>query len=271
MEKLSLQMLFISFFCAILLVSWPAMSQEVEDQREFDYNALGIRGPSHWGNLRPEWHTCKAGAMQSPIDLLHQRVQIVPHFTDLTINYRPSNATLRNRGHDIMLKWGDGAGYIRLNGTQYFLRQCHWHSPSEHTINGRRFALEAHLVHQSQTGGIAVIGILYNIGQADDFLTRIRSHLEGISTSRTDRVLNVTNPSQLNMQSSLYYRYIGSLTVPPCSQNVIWTVARKIRTVTPQQVHLLRTAVHDDSNTNARPLQPLNDRSIQLRVKSDVD
>lgn len=78
----------------------------------------------------------------------------------------------------MQLKWGGGAGHMEVNGTQYFLRQCHWHSPSEHTINGKRFALEAHLVHQSQNGSIAVIGILYNIGRRDRFLSRVRTCLE---------------------------------------------------------------------------------------------
>ncbi|XP_022998889.1 alpha carbonic anhydrase 7-like [Cucurbita maxima] len=268
MEKLPFHVIFGAFLCAFLLVSWPVMCQEVEDQKEFDYDAEGDRGPTHWGDLKREWHGCKTGLMQSPIDLLHKRVRIVSHFTNLKIDYKPSNATLKNRGHDIMLKWSGGAGSINVNGTRYFLRQCHWHSPSEHTINGRRFALEAHLVHQSQTGKVAVIGLLYNIGRPDHFLSKLEEYLEDISNSREYDELNVIDPSLLKMQSSLYYRYIGSLTVPPCSQNVLWTIVREIRTVAPEQVKLLRVAVHDDSDTNARPLQPLNDRKIQLRIKN---
>lgn len=62
---------------------------------------------------------------------------------------------------------------MEVNGTRYFLKQFHWHSPSEHTINGRRFALEAHLVHQSPTGSVAVIGVLYKIGRPDYFLSKV--------------------------------------------------------------------------------------------------
>lgn len=39
------------------------------------------------------------------------------------------------------LRWEGGAGHIKINGTQYQLNQAHWHSPSEHTINGKRFLL----------------------------------------------------------------------------------------------------------------------------------
>jgi carbonic anhydrase len=73
----------------------------------------------------------------------------------------------------MQLKWQDDAGYIPINGTQYRVKQCHWHSPSEHTINGKRFDLEVHLVHDSPNGSIAVIGILYKIGKPDPFLTRV--------------------------------------------------------------------------------------------------
>ncbi|RID69487.1 hypothetical protein BRARA_C01579 [Brassica rapa] len=66
-----------------------------------------------------------------------------------------------------------------------------------------------------------------------------------------------------------YYRYIGSLTIPPCTQNVIWTVIKKVRTVSRNQVKLLRVAVHDYSDTNARPVQPTNMRTVKLyRPKS---
>lgn len=38
------------------------------------------------------------------------------------------------------IRWPEeGAGAIFVNGTEYLLKQCHWHSPSEHSINGRRY------------------------------------------------------------------------------------------------------------------------------------
>ncbi|KAL0534009.1 hypothetical protein IC582_028286 [Cucumis melo] len=270
MEKLSFHVCFCSIFCAFLLVSRLAISQEVEDETEFDYNEEGEKGPTHWGDLKPEWHSCKTGEMQSPIDLLHERVRIVSLFTDIDFDYKPTNATLKNRGHDIMLKLGHGAGYMVMNRTRYFLQQIHWHSPSEHTINGKRFALEAHLVHQSQNGNYAVIGVVYKIGRPDSFLSKMKENLEEISNTHEEKALDVIDLSLLEMQSSLYYRYIGSLTTPPCSQNVLWTIVRKVRTVTVEQIKLLRVAAHDDSNTNARPLQPINDRKIQLRIQSTI-
>ena len=41
-------------------------------------------------------------------------------------------------GYVFQLKWKEDPGYIVINGTNFNLKQCHWHSPSEHTFNGSR-------------------------------------------------------------------------------------------------------------------------------------
>ncbi|GLT69091.1 hypothetical protein SLA2020_412700 [Shorea laevis] len=138
MTKLAItHILFCSFFVVLVFNSYRATSREVDDEREFDYDEKSEKGPARWGELHPEWSMCTNGTMQSPIDLMDERVEIVSHLGRLKRSYNPSTATLTNRGHDIMLKWDGGAGYIEINGTQYVLQQCHWHSPSEHTINGK--------------------------------------------------------------------------------------------------------------------------------------
>jgi carbonic anhydrase len=74
----------------------------VEDESEFNYDEESTKGPQHWGDIKPElWFKCKNGTRQSPIDLSNQTVQIVSNLGRLQINYNPSNATLKNRGHDI--------------------------------------------------------------------------------------------------------------------------------------------------------------------------
>ncbi|KAI3683526.1 hypothetical protein L1987_84032 [Smallanthus sonchifolius] len=75
---------------------------------------------------------------------------------------------------EIHPEW-NGAGHIHINGTEYQLNQAHWHTPTEHTINGRRFNLELHLVHQSIDKKVAVVGILYKIGRPDSFLAKVRT------------------------------------------------------------------------------------------------
>lgn len=84
--------------CILINFSFIAST---EDESEFSYDENSENGPSNWGDIHPEWSSCKNGSMQSPIDLLNERVEIVSHLGRLQINYQPSNATIKNRGHDI--------------------------------------------------------------------------------------------------------------------------------------------------------------------------
>ncbi|XP_073138239.1 alpha carbonic anhydrase 7-like [Henckelia pumila] len=258
--------LFHSIFIILLLSSsCLTRAQEVDDQKEFSYDENTERGPSHWGSLHPEWEICSSGKKQSPIDIVNE-VEVVPDLGRLHRYHKPSYATLVNRGHDITVKW-NRAGYIQINGTIFELKQVHWHSPSEHTLHGRRFEMEAHLVHQSKDNRIAVVGILYKIGRpADTFLSMIEYELRSmIHTGDIERSIGVMDPNVIEFGSrDYYYRYMGSLTTPPCTEDVIWTIVGKVSTVTREQVNLMRKAVHDEAETNARPIQQLNERTVQL-------
>ncbi|ANM61401.1 alpha carbonic anhydrase 2 [Arabidopsis thaliana] len=145
MDKISIRcfifLVLTSFVTTVSCLSAATDYREVEDEHEFSYEWNQENGPAKWGKLRPEWKMCGKGEMQSPIDLMNKRVRLVTHLKKLTRHYKPCNATLKNRGHDMMLKFGEeGSGSITVNGTEYKLLQLHWHSPSEHTMNGRRCA-----------------------------------------------------------------------------------------------------------------------------------
>lgn len=76
-----------------------------EEESGFSYDENSHMGPVHWGELRPEWSMCNYGSMQSPIDLLNERVQVVTNLGRLHREYKPCNATLVNRGHDMMVSF----------------------------------------------------------------------------------------------------------------------------------------------------------------------
>ncbi|KAM0065653.1 putative carbonic anhydrase [Helianthus debilis subsp. tardiflorus] len=261
----------LGFLLFMLFFSNPFSTQaeEVEDQREFDYLRDSTLGPDRWGAIRNEWSLCNSGTMQSPIDMSSSRVELVLHPKNLYRNYKPCNATLLNRGHDIMVKWIGDAGSIIINDTEYALKQAHWHSPSEHTINGKRFGMELHMVHQSIDNKTAVIAVLYNIGGPSNFLSLLAVNLSSMIDDKGIRGRSgIINPSEIQISSRLYYRYIGSLTTPPCTEKVVWTISRRIRTVSIHQLKLLREAVKDYAENNARPLQPDNLRDILLYAEA---
>ncbi|KAL5546068.1 hypothetical protein UlMin_005755 [Ulmus minor] len=259
---------FLPLILLLVFQPTPLTAQETEDEREFDYVKESEKGPAHWGELKEEWAACKHGKLQSPIDLLNHKVKVIPKLGDLKFSYKPSNATIRNRGHDIAVIWHDDAGSVQINGTDYFLKQCHWHSPSEHSINGRKFELELHMVHQSSKknveNNIAVLVLLYKIGKPDCFLNELTQDLRSIADTEEEIHQGEIDPRKLRMGGLKYYRYFGSLTIPPCTEGVIWTINKKISTVSREQVELLREAVHDFAERNARPIQPINQRDIHF-------
>ncbi|KAK4777507.1 hypothetical protein SAY87_017694 [Trapa incisa] len=258
--------------CKLLTI---CRADEVEDETPFTYEKGSETGPDKWGLINPEWRTCNYGKMQSPIDFLDQSVQVSNILGRLKRDYKPAHATIKNRGHDITVTWKKDAGKINLNGTDYNLVMCHWHSPSEHTFNGSRYQLELHIVHISSHGEIAVVGILYKYGRLDGFLRKLFHHINAVghkgegsshmsSIRHKERHLGIINPGDIKFGSRKYYRYIGSLTVPPCSEGVIWTISKKVRTVSRDQVRALRKAVHDGFESNARPIQKSDGRFVWL-------
>ncbi|XP_021753650.1 alpha carbonic anhydrase 7-like [Chenopodium quinoa] len=266
MERSKTPMLWFSLFFLVILCSFsiPILAQEVDDERDFDYVKGSKRGPEHWGELRPAWAKCNTGEMQSPIDLWHRRVKVTPKSEEITRFNKPGKAILKNRGHDIEVEWKDESSKIKINGTDYILHQSHWHSPSEHTINGKRYDLEVHIVHQSKDGKIAVIGRLYKIGKPNQFLKKLEKQIKLISDTSLEIDVGIVNPAKIKMRGRRFYRYTGSLTTPPCTEGVIWSVNTQIGTVSQDQVDLLREAVHDHAEKNARPLQRNNGRKVNL-------
>ncbi|KAK4852027.1 hypothetical protein QYF36_020497 [Acer negundo] len=203
------------------------------NETPFTYIEGTGNGPKEWGVIDPHWQVCGKGHYQSPIDLLGQRVQILPNLGKLHKDYKPAPAVVKNRGHDISVFWKGDAGKLDINGTDYQLLQVHWHSPSEHSFHGTRYELELHAVHKSASGNLAVIAIVYKYGHPDGFLSRVLQHK---SIGKSEIPLGIVNPRDIKFGSRKYYRYVGSLTVPPCTEGVVWTVVKKVRTVSREEL-----------------------------------
>ncbi|KAL8489473.1 hypothetical protein ACS0TY_024905 [Phlomoides rotata] len=244
--------------CSLSLAAVNADPSEPDDESSFTYEFGTKKGPENWGELNPNWTACGHGKLQSPIDLKHERVVVTQALGTLRRSYKAAPAIVKNRGHDIAVMWEGDAGTALINGSRYVLRQCHWHTPSEHTVNGRRYKMEVHMVHNNSEGHLSVIGIMYKLGRPDTFLAKLIDVIKGVTHKEKDA--GRVNPWDIKFGSRKYYRYLGSLTVPPCTEGVVWTILKKVRTVSREQMRTLREAVHDGFEDNSRPTQ-----------KSDLD
>ncbi|WOL04056.1 hypothetical protein Cni_G12777 [Canna indica] len=245
-----------------------AASASAHDFVNFGYS--GATGPDKWGSLSPEYKLCSNGKQQSPINIVKEAALLNRKLDRLDRDYVDTSATLVDYGFNIVVKYSDDAGHVTVEGKNYSLIQMHWHSPSEHTINGERFAVELHLVHKSDDGSIAVVAILYQLGRPDPFLVQLKDKFDEMAkeTCGADQEARVPIGEMelraVKRHTRKYYRYVGSLTSPPCTENVIWNILGKVRQMSREQLVGMRAPLDEAYRNNSRPIQPLNGRTVQL-------
>jgi carbonic anhydrase len=217
----------------------------------------GETGPTHWSSLAPEYAPCAEGREQSPIDL--KGGSGAP--PALEIDYGSSPLTLTNNGHSVEATV-EGENTISLDGKVYTLEQFHFHSPSEHTIEGRSFPLELHFVHAADDGSLAVVGLMVEEGNENsawkgvtDALSATPAEGDTADVEDTDLESLVTSDAAAER-----FHYPGSLTTPPCSEGVAWTVFSDRSQMSAEQIAAF-TAVYEGT---ARPVQPLGDRELKF-------
>ncbi|KAJ6864817.1 alpha carbonic anhydrase 1 [Populus alba x Populus x berolinensis] len=170
----------------------------------------------------------------------------------------------------MQVHYEENCGALIVDGKNYTFKQMHWHSPSEHQIDGVQYAAELHVVHLSDSGAIAVVSMLYELGDADPFISKITKKLGDLAkdacagNEEAQIPIGPLDNKLLRKNTRKYYRYIGSITSPPCTENVIWNVLGKVRTISKEQVEALKAPLGADYKQNSRPLQSLNGRKVEL-------
>lgn len=213
----------------------------------------GGSGPAKWGDLDAANKACAVGAQQSPIDIDHPIRSQLPA---LKLNWAKSADTIVNNGHTIQLNFAEGST-LTLGDVKYKLVQVHFHRPSEHTIGGKNFPMEAHFVHRAESGGLAVVGVLMAEGKPNAAFSKIIKTMPTAEGPAVKADAGI-NPGALLPQRLGYYRYPGSLTTPPCSEVVEWLVLTDPIQVSAADV----TAFARLYPMNARPVQKDNRRYV---------
>jgi len=240
----------VSFFT---LIGISANVQASDAKHSSHWTYTGPEGPAHWGDLSKDYHTCKAGKSQSPINITSDKAG---GSQPVSINYNSKATSILNNGHTIQINIADGST-ITVGGKSYKLLQFHFHTPSEHMIDNKPADMVAHLVHKAADGQLGVIGILMKKGKENAALAQFWAHIPEHAGTKTD--LNVNANARNLLPSDLsYYNYSGSLTTPPCSEGVNWMVLKNPVEVSARQIAAFKSVIH----TNVRPVQPLNGRKV---------
>ncbi|XP_057831389.2 alpha carbonic anhydrase 7 [Cryptomeria japonica] len=150
-----------------------------ETETRWDYGCDSGVGPSEWGEQSPKWVLCSKGAEQSPIRILSFDVAKDRHTTYLETMYHPASATFIHDGNLVKLKWK--GGFLYIDGILYELYETRFHTPSEHSINGKIYPLEMQMMHRDlNNGGMVILAILFEI---DDKINKFLDQLGIVSGS----------------------------------------------------------------------------------------
>jgi len=193
--------------------------------------------------------TCKTGHHQSPIDIRNPETANLPA---LHFDYKPSPLHIIDNGHTIMINYGPGSS-ISVGAKQYTLKQFHFHRPSEEKINGKSFEMTLHLVHADAEGKLAVVAVLLQEGGDNSLVRELWKDTpkEKDKEELFDQVQ--IDVSQLVPSDRGYYTFSGSLTTPPCSEDVTWFVLKHPMTISAAEIQQFSNLYRHD----ARPTQPL--------------
>ncbi len=250
-------------FVLIVIIFLTIFSSAVYAQKEHlqPWGYEGGAGPEHWGEIENEHEEhvmCREGVYQSPIDINHV---LGASIADLDFHYSPTPIHIINNSHTIHLSY-NSESFINWESERFELIQFHFHTPSEHQVNGNHYDMEVHLVHKTSDHLYVVVGIFMTKGKHNPHIQKIWDRIPteaNKEVSYEDEHFNVVN---LLPSTKEYFHYSGSLTTPPCSETVSWFVLEHPIELSNEQIQFFKKFIEH----NSRPTQKLHHR-IVVKVK----
>lgn len=240
----------------------PAARQKTEEtaplaivqHKEIPWSYEGEGGPANWGKLRSDYGLCATGRRQSPIDI---REGIRVDLESIKFDYRPTHFRIVDTGHTIEVHVGEGST-MSIMGRTYRLVEFHFHRPSEERINGKTFDMVVHFSHRDDEGRLAMIAVLLDKGNEHPLIQTLWNNMP-LEVNQDVTPAVAIDPNALLPESRGYYTYMGSLTTPPCTEDVLWMVFKQPMQISAEQIGIFSRLYRN----NARPTQPANNRLVK--------
>ncbi|MCD8496611.1 MAG: carbonic anhydrase family protein [Alphaproteobacteria bacterium] len=216
----------------------------------------GKKGPAFWGEMDAANNACTQGKAQSPINVAQFMKGDLP---DIAFAYQDIPLKVKNTGHSVEVTVPPGST-ATIGEHVYDLKQIHFHTPSEHYMDGAPYPMEAHLYHTDPEGHTDVIAVMIKVGGENTTIGQIWSRIPAeAGAEEVSEEGVVISAYDLLPASPGYYTYEGSLTTPPCTEGVTWTIMQQPIEITQEQLGAFQSIFAH----NARPLQDLNGRVVK--------
>ena len=239
------------FFVVLFWLGWLS-SAAAQSASGVIWGYDGRFGPENWAEINSDYAQCGSGMQQSPIDI---RDPIETTLIPLEFYWDMPDWELENIGPSMVMR-ATAAGQTHFDDVPFQLVQIYFRMPSEHRINGTQYPMEVQLMHIDGTGQVAGLSIMIKGGGRNETFDRIFGQIPR-AAGMTNTLSNLDLIDLLTDVGDLF-RYRGSLTHPPCSENVQWTVLKDPLSVS----HASLLAFETVFGTNARPLQETNRRYV---------
>lgn len=224
------------------------------ESSHLNWGYIGENGPENWAELSPEYQICQAGKNQSPINI---ESPISIDLPQISMNYKESPLNIVNNGHTIQVNYTPGS-LLKMGDKSFELQQFHFHYPSEHLLSGESFPMEAHFVHKGSDNTLAVLGVFIKYGRENYALKSIWDAMPMSNLSIKIPDGDMVNATKILPKEQKFYHYLGSLTTPPCSENVTWIVYKQPIEMSQQQIEKFAKLFPH----NARPTKSLKQRLL---------
>ena len=242
------------FLFTTIIVFSSHQSLAGDDKPSWGYG--GASNPSQWSEVSPKFEACELGRDQSPINIIDPEQS--EQTSTIDFYYQSTMVQVVDNGHTIEVQFEPGSS-IAIDDEVYKLLQFHFHTPSEHLIDDKASAMEVHFVHQNEAGKLAVVGIMMNSGAENPVIASIWDAIPDNNKAKEASNMSL-NAATLLPEDKTFLSYAGSLTTPPCSEEVSWNLLVEPIELSPEQIATFESFYP----YNARPIQPLNGRSVDL-------
>lgn len=209
------------------------------------------------------------GLIQSPVNILTDNPAVGRHTIHTDFRHTRA-ASIVNTGHTVELDFEPGSA-IAFDDKNYELKQCHFHTPSEHLIDGVTYPMEMHCVNlrpevEAKEGipEYLVMGFLFKMGAENRFISEFLNRAPAspasteLSAAEPVYIEDLLNPLP-HSETERFYTYKGSLTTPPYTETVTWVVTQHIFEASPEQIQTINRL----EGNNARHVQALYSRQVE--------